>query len=137
MLGTGVARPVGFSADAVLRYVAPGPQTIWGGSRWGGVKVLWLIDPRYEGPVLIRGRQLDGPNVVGFNSTADAGNAADPFSDMRIPAGYPDASARSQGWRDVPSATRLLAPGCYAYQVDTLLGSTTIVFRAEGPNLAG
>ena len=33
---------------------------------WAGTKVLWWV-PRYDGAVLIRGRQLDGPNRVGFD----------------------------------------------------------------------
>lgn len=39
------------------------------------------------------------------------------------------------GWRDYPSHTRLQAPGCYAYQVDTRAGTTVIVFLAKGPRV--
>jgi hypothetical protein len=35
-------------------------------SAWGGQKVLWLVTPAYRGPVLIRGRRLDGPQLVRF-----------------------------------------------------------------------
>ncbi len=34
---------------------------------WGGVKVIWIINPSYTGPLLIRGRQLDGSHEVRFN----------------------------------------------------------------------
>jgi hypothetical protein len=137
LLGSGLARPIGFGRDALLRYVPPGPGTDYQGSRWGGQKVIWVIGPSYDGPVLVRGRQLDGPNAVGFTSSADAPNAAHPFREMRIPAGFSGAYGVNGPWRDVVSATRLLAPGCYAYQIDTLVGSTAIVFRAEGPRLTG
>ena len=33
---------------------------------WAGTKVLWTV-PRYTGAVLIRGRQVDGPNGLGFD----------------------------------------------------------------------
>lgn len=41
------------------------------------------------------------------------------------------------GWRDYPGYTRLRAPACYGYQVDTTVGTSLIIFRAVGPNLAG
>jgi hypothetical protein len=33
---------------------------------WRGFKTRWVIDPSYPGPVLLRGRALDGPTPVGF-----------------------------------------------------------------------
>jgi hypothetical protein len=71
----------------------------------------------YGGPVLIRGRQLDGPNELRF----DAG--AFPPREIRIPA--------SRVQRNRPSFTRVRAPGCYSYQVDGLAFSSTIVFEAR------
>jgi len=44
-------------ADGVHFY-ATGP------SGWYAVKTMWLATPQYRGPVLIRGRQLDGPHKV-------------------------------------------------------------------------
>jgi hypothetical protein len=86
---------------------------------WWGTKVLWTI-PRYYGAVLIRGGQLDGTNAMGF----DVGPQ---WTDSVLP-----------GLRFVgpeiglhPAATFVRAPGCYAYQVDTLRSSYLIVFEAR------
>jgi hypothetical protein len=48
-----------------------------GGSGWGGQRVLWYIAPSYSGPVLVRGRQLDGPHEMRFNGGVDQGGAPD------------------------------------------------------------
>ncbi len=56
--------------QGILQYVdaqAYGP----GASGWGGMKVLWVIDVHYSGPVLIRGHQVDGPHDVRFNGGLD------------------------------------------------------------------
>jgi hypothetical protein len=90
------------------------------GTDWGGQKVLWWVDRSYRGPVLIRGRQLDGPNLVRF----DRGRPAPP-AEMRIQPG-----ARAQ-LRDRASFTRLRSAGCYAYQIDGTTFSRVIVFQAQ------
>lgn len=85
---------------------------------WWGTKVLWTI-PRYSGAVLIRGGQLDGTNALGF----DIG----PQWTWRV---LPEL--RFVGPIDLhPAATFVRAPGCYAYQVDTLRSSYLIVFEAR------
>ena len=33
--------------------------------------MLFFINPTYQGPVLIRGKQLDGPGMIRFNGTND------------------------------------------------------------------
>src|SRR5690242_11572035 len=35
-------------------------------AKYGVFKAMWAIDPRYVGPVLVRGRQLDGDDVLRF-----------------------------------------------------------------------
>jgi hypothetical protein len=80
-------------------------------------KVLWIVDPIYGGPVLIRGRQLDGPNELRFD------NGALPPRAIKI---LPAARVR-----DRPSYTRVRGPGCYAYQVDGLGFSYVIIFEAR------
>ncbi len=124
--GEGPAYPGGLSSDEgkpVLRYLDPIPRgSAFYGSEWFGSKVLWMIDPVYRGPVLIRGRQLDGPNELRF----DRGRL--PPRVLRIRAGS----------RDRASFTRVRAPGCYAYQVDGIGFSYTIAFEAQPfPNAAG
>lgn len=83
---------------------------------WGGQKILWFVHPRYHGPVLVRGRRIDGSGVVRFNR----GDV--PAAELRIPAGTSEQ----------PSFTRVRWPGCYAYQVDGSNFSRVVVFKATG-----
>jgi hypothetical protein len=85
--------------------------------------VLWLVAPDYRGPVLIRGRRLDGQGLVRF----DEGDVPP----ARIRMGPDPASLGNEPrWRDRPSYTRVEGLGCYAYQVDGSHFSYPIVFRA-------
>lgn len=97
------------------------PEQVFYPSRWSGNKVLWIAH-RYRGPVLIRGRQLDGPNEVRF------GLDRIPATEMRWSS--VGGSSRN-GWQNRPSMTRLRAPGCYAWQVDGMTFSRVIVFEAR------
>ena len=121
--GTGPAGPIGLDAAGILQYEGP-TSTGFADKSWGGAKVLWAVDSAVSGPVLVRGRQLNGPHGLRFNDPA--------VTEMLLAA---NKDALPGGWRDYPGYTRLQAPGCYAYQVDTQAGSSLIVFRAEGPNV--
>jgi hypothetical protein len=101
ILGTGPAGPVGLIPGAVLRFVGPDEHPEWGGSAWGGQKVLWAVDPGLATPVLVRGRQLDGPHQVRFNDPASPELILDPQ----------ETDGQGPGWRDYPAHTRLQAPG--------------------------
>ena len=47
--------------EAIVRFFYPPPSgSALEGSTWSGQKVPWMRAPRFRGPVLIRGRQLDG-----------------------------------------------------------------------------
>jgi hypothetical protein len=118
-LGLGPAYPVGLGRDGVLDDLEP-PER-FESEEWGGQKVLWVVEPSYDGPVLIRGGQLDGTNEVRF----DEGDV--PPKQIWMPA----EDAPDERWRERPSYTRLRAPGCYAYQVDGSGFSVVIVFEAE------
>lgn len=120
--GLGPAGPAGLSARGTLQYEAPAQSNALIDKSWGAVKVVWAVDSAVNGPVLVRGRQLDGPHGLGFNDPAVA--------ELLLAA---NKGATSDGWRDYPGYTRLQAPGCYGYQVDAPSGTTVIVFRAEGP----
>lgn len=120
--GLGPAGPAGLSARGTLQYEAPMQSNALIDKSWGAVKVVWAVDSAVNGPVLVRGRQLDGPHGLGFNDPAVA--------ELLLAA---NKGATSGGWRDYPGYTRLQAPGCYGYQVDAPSGTTVIVFRAEGP----
>lgn len=85
---------------------------------WAGTKVLWRV-PRYAGAVLIRGRQLDGPNAVGFDTGPNWTRRVHP--EIKLVGPEDDLH---------PAATFVPAPGCYAYQVDTFKSSYLIVFEA-------
>jgi len=91
----------------------------------GGTKAIWGISIRYPGAVLVRGRQLDGPNEVRFE------NGSPGFTDEKRL--HPDADLRLVGPKPHgdPATTRLRAPGCYAYQVDGRGFSYLVVFEAR------
>ena len=76
--------------------------------------------PRYAGAVLIRGRQLDGPNGVGFDLGVRWTHRVHP--EIKLVGPEEDLH---------PAATFVPAPGCYAYQVDTFKSSYLIVFEAS------
>jgi hypothetical protein len=121
-LGRGPAYPLYTWRAGTLSFFYPvRPSQEWYPSAWSGEKVLRIVAPRYRGPVLIRGRQLDGPNLVRF----DDGSL--PSAELQIPAGGVTSSV---GFRNRASSTRLRAAGCYAWQVDGTTFSRVIVFRA-------
>lgn len=123
-LGNGPAYPVGLGTEGVLSLAGALEE---GG--WYYAKVLWVSAPAYSGPVLVRGKQLDGPNDLRFES------GPDPAAERQLQV---EADARSQsGWREWRSYTRLRGPGCYAYQVDGTSFSQVIVFRAATGALEG
>ena len=118
-LGDGPAYPVGFDRDGVYDYSG----TIEEGG-WYLLKVLWIVDPdAYSGPVLVRGRQLDGPNEMRF------GPGSSPISELRLDP--KEAITGGEGdWPNWPTYTRVRTPGCYAYQIDGTSFTKVITFRA-------
>lgn len=123
-LGSGQGKGPVYAVGAYpsLRFVYPPQQgQSWYGSSWGGQKVLFAARPDYQGPVLIRGGELGGGELLGF------GGGLTPAAELRLPA----SGGSTGGWRSWPSYTRLRAGGCYAWQVDGLGFSEVIVFRAE------
>jgi hypothetical protein len=122
--GRGPAYPNFGGDESVLEFWFPPlpQQTDFYGSGWSGNKVLWWVAGKYRGPVLIRGRQLDGPNRLRF----DRGRP--PQIEIRIPPGRGPAAWK--GARDRPSYTRVRAPGCYGYQIDGVGFSRVIIFQA-------
>ena len=67
--GPGPAYPAGLAPDVAVEFVYPPDprQADFYGTGWGGNKVLWWVKWSYKGPVLIRGRQLDGSHLVRFD----------------------------------------------------------------------
>jgi len=115
-IGSGPAWPIGFAQPgSVLTFQYPPPSTSgFAGSDWGGQKVLWFVSPDAVGPVLVRGRRLDGPEELRF------GDGKMPSTELHLVKRL-----------DNPSYTRLRASGCYGYQVDGTSFSYSVVFRAE------
>jgi hypothetical protein len=116
-LGPGPAYPIGTSAVITMRMPPPDG---WG-AEWSGTKRVWLLDSRYAGRALVRGRQLDGPNEVRFvlgRPGFTPEKVLNPIGELRVEG-------------TSPSLTRLRAPGCYAYQVDTRTRSYLVVFEAR------
>ena len=121
--GRGPAYPNLGGGTQTLEFVYPPPsQSEFYGSDWSGNKVLWWVSGRYHGPVLIRGRQLDGPHLLRFEI------GKPPPTEMRIGPGR--GFGPRKGARDRPSYTRVEAAGCYGYQIDGIGFSRVIVFRA-------
>jgi len=118
-LGAGPAYPVGLGRNGVLDELEP-PER-FESDEWAGQKVLWVVEPSYDGPVLIRGRQLDGPHEVRF----DEGDV--PPKQIWMPA----EDAPDERWRERPSYTRVRGSGCYGYQVDGPNFSLVIVFEVR------
>jgi hypothetical protein len=96
------------------------------GGPWSGVKVFWYVTPDYRGPVLIRGRRLDGTAKLGFNGAKSAA------SELRISPGETVAwQGRPSEGRGVPSAVRALSAGCYGVQIDGTAFSRVVVFSVD------
>lgn len=121
-LGNGPVYPVGLGANATAYF--GGAQQDGG---WYYVKVLWIGNRSYSGPVLVRGREIDKPNELGFG----LGSAVQPptrLKELQLDTIANDAS--SAIWNEWPSYTVVRAAGCYAYQVDGTNFTETIVFKA-------
>jgi hypothetical protein len=113
-LGSGPVWPVGFGTA--------GQSTLGQSSDgiWHAVKVLRAADPSYLGPVLVRGRRIDGAGVLRFSQ----GGVLSGPEELRLDAGGPAAIERT--W---PSYTLVQTTGCYAYQIDGTSFSATVVFE--------
>ncbi|PZS02066.1 MAG: hypothetical protein DLM69_04385 [Candidatus Chloroheliales bacterium] len=116
-LGAGPVYPVGLGTGGTVYYQNSNQE---GG--WFYVKILWVGDPQYKGPILIRGQQLDGANELRFES------GADPARELRLHTN--EGGSTTSGWYNWPSYTRIRAAGCYAWQVDGLDFTAVIVFKA-------
>jgi hypothetical protein len=123
VLGDGPVGPDIFAfgqslGPGIIRFIAVGDRG------WYAAKTLWLAAfSDYRGPVLIRGRQLDGPHKVVMSG--DGALLVDPqLGPGDTLNGFPS------GLREWPGGTLLRTPGCYAWQVDGTDFSHVIVFEA-------
>jgi hypothetical protein len=127
-LGSGPAYPVLGFEDG---HVPPSPKGVvplYANERKGSAywhKTLWAVDPRYDGPLLVRGRSMDSPQALRFaKPSAAPGGSEELVSELEFRAEETDS------WRYGPSVTILPGPGCYAFQVDGSNFSKVIVFEA-------
>ena len=123
--GSGIGPGPAYPGLGPAAYVGATPDEQYGG-RWHGGKVFWYVLPSYRGPVLLRGRRLDGPQRLGFNGRAV------PDRELRIES-YDTVSWSGQprGSRGIASGVRALASGCYGVQIDGTRFSRVVVFRVE------
>lgn len=127
-LGPGPAYPVlGFEGNRA----PPDPKALVplyrderrGGTYWH--KTLWAVDPKYDGPVLIRARGLDPTHLVQFAKPSGTfAGRGEQVGELEF------GRERTESWRYGPSFTILPGPGCYAFQVDGTYFSEIIVFEA-------
>jgi hypothetical protein len=89
---------------------------------WYSLPVTWRSDNYFAGPVIVRGRQLDGDGEVRF------GTGPDPDAQLLLAVGEtfrPMSHTVPDGWQ---SALRVKGPGQYALQIDGQSESTVIKF---------
>ena len=89
---------------------------------WYWFKTLWFVRPSYAGPVLIRGRRIDGAGRMAFGEGPATGL-------LIIPPG-PTVNEYPDEYREAPGGTYVQSPGCYAWQIDGVDFSYEIVFKA-------
>jgi hypothetical protein len=123
-IGRGPVYPILPSASLDVSYR---PQE-WGRGPWAGQKVFWLVHPRYKGPVLIRGRRLDGSAWMRFDG------GAMPSAEIRIKPGETTTwTGQAHGSRGRPSYVRVRTAGCYGAQIDGTTFSRAVIFVVSGP----
>lgn len=111
-----LASDTGFAALTLAWPTAADNQPYAG---WAGTKALWTV-PRFAGPVLIRGRQIDGAGALGFDLGPNWTHTVLP--EIRLTGPMSNLN---------PAVTFVKSAGCYAYQVDTAQSSYLIVFEAR------
>ena len=85
--------------------------------RQGGVfsmKTPWVTRPDYSGPVLVRGRRLDGEGR------------------LEGPALEAPRRGHETDWSFWPDEISVTGQGCYGIQIDTDQGTDVVVFKATG-----
>jgi hypothetical protein len=108
--------------------------TTWGDPEDGRYQLIesqWLNDPSYLGPAVLRGAAIDGSgNTLEFEDEADPrGDRAVPL--VRFPTDPRDLGAEHADMRRYQVSTWVSGAGCYAYQVDGIGFSETIVVELE------
>jgi hypothetical protein len=126
-LGRGPAYPT-LGSRLGIAYIGPrsGTPHLDG---WYFRKTIWTVDAKYQGPLLLRGRRIDRTGPLRFEPYGPP-SLARSRAELRWPAGWPKLNRTRTGWRQLPGATVIRGPGCYAFQADGRHFSTVIVFQA-------
>lgn len=120
--GSGIGRGPAYPATGPSSQLTVRPDAQYPGP-WLGTKLFWYVRPSYRGPVLIRGRQLDGNRRLGFNGREV------PRWEMRIRIGQTVGwDGQRPGSRGLPSTIRARTSGCYGVQIDGTRFSRIVVF---------
>jgi hypothetical protein len=94
---------------------------------WLAFKTTWVVTPSYQGPVIVRAKEIAGSGQVALLGGASAGPIV-------VPPG-PTVNDRL-GTRTAPIGTYVSGPGCFAFQIDGKGFDEHIVVRAV-ENTAG
>lgn len=89
---------------------------------WYALENVWLSEPGYQGPFMVRGQRLDRPGSVGFGGSS-------PVMTAFVEPPGPDPNANGP-YRTPPGSVWIQQPGCYGFQIDGLSFSETIVIDA-------
>ena len=130
LYGKGPAYVAVGETNGTLQY-DPAPA-LDSGSSWGLAQIRWEVGPTFTGPLLIRGRQIDGSQSIGFNGgegfTPTNPSGTEPIAnELRFLIVQPSGNQ----WYRAVSFVRLKSPGCYAYQFDGASFSEVIIFVAQ------
>jgi hypothetical protein len=88
------------------------------------IKDIWIAGPEEPGPILVRGGRIDATGDLRF------GDGSEPAAALRLAIhSYEHTGGQPVGWRIFVSYVRPPSPGCYAMQLDTLIGSRWLIFE--------
>jgi hypothetical protein len=80
-LGDGPVHPVSRAIPRFLDFFPPASGNSIAGSGWWSNETMWVSEPSYVGPALVRGRKVRSAERVGF------GSRRRPEWELRLPAG--------------------------------------------------
>jgi hypothetical protein len=120
-LGAGPVYAVGFGSEGTV-----GLEGLLQEGGWYYLKVLWVGEPAFSGPVLVRGGRIDAAGELRLRFE----RGPDPPLELRLHTAQ--GGVTSSGWHNWPTYTRVSSPGCYAYQVDGPAFTDVIVFEVKG-----